>query len=223
MVESFKVRMPPKLKKAAEEASKIRGNSSLNEFIVEAIEHSLKCRKAEPSMKIVFAPIQCDCECRKCHRKIPALEWAVRIREDVYCGECYVERMGTKGTAKLALLTKELKYKNKVLELETDRKLEEYEEADFVGSVVELLETNKKRNQSNMEVNEKTLSYLNDVVAKFGPEEEEEGFKKVMKANEDLIRDREDDRIVYDRAMEKYDKLQMAKKKRKKRKEEIHV
>jgi predicted DNA-binding protein len=214
MVETLYTRISPKLKQRIEQDCKVRGIESQNEYVVQALQHFLECRKVKLSMSMKYIPLPCDCECVICHKKTGPPHWGFYMNGNVICRDCYVKRYGEKGTAKLALKEREGKYKLKVLKEGIEKMLQDYEEAEFVGSARETLEENKKINRENMEVNQLALQYLNE---NLGTKQEKEAFEKLMRKLEDLVRDREDFRTVLDHALERYRKLLMTRKKKRKK------
>lgn len=223
MVEEIKTRVSKKLKKAIEEAVKLRGYASINEFMMEAAEEKIKGDRVKQRLKLDFIPLSIDCECDKCHRKIPAFEWAWYGTAGIFCQQCSVEKHGDKRTAKMAFREREQKYKLKAVKHEIERMLDIYEEVNFVGHASDVLEKNKKANESNAKVIQRLSEFLAEIGA-MGYEKERQNFEELMRYFEDSIRDREDVRRVLNGALEILNKLMRIrqKKKREKKKEEIY-
>lgn len=207
---------------------KLKGIESKTEWGLNAFDHFVESDKTAPKlkpMKRIIAPI--DWQCMKCKKKGKVGEYIMYGTGGVMCPDCWVERLGDKRTADLIMTKRELKYDNKALKNETERRIQELMQIKYVMLIKEAYEQDRriiqndvKRNQRAAELMQRNEEYFKQ---SFTKEEEKAMLEKMnnlyeieARDREDRLKEREDLRAKMDRANEIYKKFVSLKKKQKK-------
>lgn len=115
------------LKRLGEDA-KQQGIQSDNEYIVKAVEHFLKCKKAELSQAMHLIVTKYDGVCLKCGQKIDTGSWALYGKDvGLVCLDDWIQKLGDKAVVAKYLKMRELKITIVALTKEADRLAEKVE------------------------------------------------------------------------------------------------
>ena len=132
MTKETKVRGPEDLFQKFE-AEANRTGKSMNQLMLDAMDHWLKCDKAEGIEQLHMIVLKYSTRCKgKCKRELQAGDWAYYARGfGAICLDCFIERLGDKAVVKKFMKIKELKWTQKALETQLNEKAEKLREFNF--------------------------------------------------------------------------------------------
>lgn len=191
MVEEIKGRISPKLKKAIEQDYKQRGLSSLNEYVIEALEHMLTCDKVERIPRLRLIPLNFEDHCRMCHKKLERGERAWWAPGTVICIDCQVLKYGDKAAVALHMKKRESKQLLKAFKNETEQMCQEIDEYS-------LLEKGNKAIDSSLETDKLAKKYLTEAIGTSREKEEFDDFVKSHRETREavaIVRELEERRV----------------------------
>lgn len=182
--ESKSFRLSRKLLRLAEEDAKIKGKASLTDYLIEALEHFLKCKETEVSNVMKLIILKYDGTCLKCKRKVEAGSYALYGRGlGIICLDCHVERVGDRTTVAKYLRNRELDKVTSALKREADTLAEKVEVFRTIEKLENVADSSKKTEElidkylkSGLASREETELFL----------EIKEGRKKTERLNEEV-------------------------------------
>lgn len=129
------------LAKRIEEDAKQQNFESETAYVVTAIEHFLKCKKAEVSQAMHLIVTQYDGSCLKCGHKVErgSFVWYGK-GVGLVCLDCWIEKLGDKAVVAKYLKMRELKITIVALTKEADRLAEKVEAFKAVDKLEALYE-----------------------------------------------------------------------------------
>ena len=169
---------------------------SLNEYVIQALEHFLTCSKLEPSERMRLIVLKYDGKCLRCKHVVKAGNWALYGRGvGIVCMDCYVERIGDKALVAKYLKLREWQQISKALKSECERYAQELE--DF-----RLFDKLKGMDEKVDTLSKAMMQYLSE---KLGSPDEQQAL-------EDIIRELKELRALTTTIRERYKKLAERKK-----------
>ena len=139
MVNSRTIRMPEDLAIKIEKDAIAQNIPSENEYIVKALEHFLKCKKAETVQRMKQIVFRYVAKCLKCGRQIEVGEWGLWGRDvGAICIDCYIKRYGDKTALHQYMKLKEIKWMIKVGTTELDKITEKLKDFSFYEIIQEI-------------------------------------------------------------------------------------
>lgn len=161
---------------------------SETEWLINAGNHYLKCKKSSLFGNMHPIITQFDSHCIQCHKLVPKRSWALYGRGNgIICQECYISRLGDKETFLKTIKLGELKREIKILEKQ---------KAPLVESVLNLRKEQTCREklqaetQSLIKTDKLISDYLTNLGSKVLANEETEDFKNfqdAIKKHEELL------------------------------------
>ena len=177
-------RCSDKLREKIEKDTLEQGLESVNDWLNEASEHYLTCKKAEIAQNLKLIPLKYAGRCLKCGKVLDAGTWAMWGRGvGVICTDCFIQKFGDKATVKLVMREKEIRWKIKALNKELDGKAEQYRTFNFY----EIINT---VHQQSTEIHKLIVQYLKTNFDK--PEQEKQtldNLEKLSKKQWALVQD----------------------------------
>jgi hypothetical protein len=140
------------------EDAKQQNIPSDNEYILNAIEHYLKCKRAESSQAMHLIVTKYDGVCLKCGNKIEKGSWALYGKDvGLICLDDWIQKLGDKAIVAKYLKMRDLKITINALTKEADRLAEKVE----AFKAVEKLEALYQRQDKMTELATKYLMERN--------------------------------------------------------------
>lgn len=174
MSERTTLRLPVKLGKAIDRDFKQMGLPSKNEWLINACEHYLGCKKADATAKMKLIVLQWSAPCKRCGNEVKAGNWALYGRSAtggiVICMDCYVERIGDKALIAKYLKLREWEQISKALKAQCEmyaQRLEGYQLTDNI----------KELHKQTSDIHAKIMDFIKKV-----------GTAEEAKALEDVVR-----------------------------------
>jgi hypothetical protein len=159
------LRLADKLLKALEEDMKQRNVKTLNEEIIDALTHFLKCHSTDEAQMMKLIILRYKAKCLKCGREVEAGEYAIYGRGvGAICLDCHVQRVGDKTSVAKYLRNRELDKVFHALKRECETLAERVEVFRTVDKFETILQAQKN-------VNELIEKYLKSGLA--SPQEQE--------------------------------------------------
>lgn len=170
------LRLPDKLNKAIEKDYKNQGFPSLNEYIIQALEHFLSCKKASKTKGAEEIRCPIDTTCADCKKRIKFGETVFyHPTTGALCLECGVKRgMTDKARVRKLLALYELKQDKKALKQEIESGIEKLLQVrgQYEKVRLELLNSG--------ELTQMIEQYKRYINATGGSAEEKESFQKML-------------------------------------------
>jgi hypothetical protein len=185
MTKEKKLRIDDKLAEKLETDAKQK-NISENEWLTQATQHYLECKKADESGNMKLIVLRYDGHCLKCGEKVEHGNWALYGRGvGIICMDCYVGKIGDRALIAKYLKMREYEKIKKALQNEVER----------LADKVEVFQAGEKL-QALSEQWEKLTKLVQDYLTTgLGRPEEKELFEEIIREKvitEALIRDVED-------------------------------
>jgi len=180
------LRIDTELKDAIEKDSVQKNVASTNQYIIDALQHFLDCKKGEPSQAMHLLITKYTGVCIKCRHEVEKGSWALYGKGvGIICLDCYISKLGDKALLAKFLKNRELDRIRKVLQDQTDRlaqKVEAYQGIEKLDLLV----------QQQDKVTKLVQEYL---TAKLGSAEEKQCLEEIIRQTQvtsSLIRDMEE-------------------------------
>lgn len=177
-------RVPEKLIGKVQRDMKEQGIISENEYVLQAMQHFLECKKADVTQSMKLIVLKYDGKCLKCNNKVAAGNWAYYGRGvGIVCLDCSV----LKGHGDKALVAKYLKSREfahliKSLRSEADRLADKVE----IFTMGDKLASWKKK---SLEVKELVFKYLTELQGTDRERQVLEEIARQSKREDELLRD----------------------------------
>lgn len=173
MVNTRSLRLPDDIATKIERDTKEQRLESENEYIIKALEHYLKCKKAEIVQALKLIPFRYPAKCLKCGTEIKVGEYGLWGRGvGAICIDCHVQKFGDKTLVKKFMKLKELEWLKKALEFECEEKADELRQFNFYEIIQQM-------HVGYQEIYKLSMEYLKQRFDK--PEQEKQALDELLR------------------------------------------